>query len=277
MSQLFALEWDPREIRLMVASGRGRQVVIEQAFSIPCEIDPSAADAAEQIGRRIAAELDARGLGRGEAVVAVGRNSIELRQLQLPPAPDEDLPEMVRFQATREFNELDDKWLLDFVPIDGSADSPRTVLATAIAPAVLRQIEAVCEHAGLKMRRLLLRPCEAALLLEGRPSIDGARSISPGQVVLLVNPSGVEADLTAVVDGTAVFLRTTRISERSASLAGPAGRNPPHHGRGLQPIGRPQDRVDRALRRTSMPTSIWPAPSKRNWRFTSSFSILSAA
>ena len=80
------------------------------------------------------------------------------------------------------------------------------MLATAIAPAVLAQIEAVCEHAGLKMRRLLLRPCEAALLLEGE------KSIPRGQVVLLVNPLGVEADLTAVVDGTAVFLRTTRIS-----------------------------------------------------------------
>ncbi len=206
MSQLFALEWDPREIRLMVASGRGRQIVIEQAFSIPCETDPSAADTAQQIGKRIAAELDARGLGRAETVVAVGRNSIELRQLQLPPAPDDELPDMVRFQATREFNELDDKWLLDFVPIEGSADSPRTVLATAIAPAILKQIEAVCQHAGLKMQRLLLRPCEAALLLEGE------KSIPKGQVVLLVNPLGVEADLTAVVDGKAVFLRTTRIA-----------------------------------------------------------------
>ena len=215
MPQLFALEWDPREIRLMVASGRGRQVVIEQAFSIPCETDPSAADTAEQIGRRIAAELDARGLGRAEAVVAVGRNSIELRQLQLPPAPDEDLPELVRFQATREFNELDDKWLLDFVPIDGSADSPRTVLATAIAPAVLGQIEAVCEHAGLKMRRLLLRPCEAALLLEGE------KSIPRGQVVLLVDPLGVEADLTAVVDGTAVFLRHHADQQRPAAPCRP--------------------------------------------------------
>lgn len=220
MPQLFALEWDPREIRLMVASGRGRQIVIEQAFSIPCETDPSAAGTAEQIGRRIAAELDSRGLGRAEAVVAVGRNSIELRQLQLPPAPDVDLPELVRFQATREFNELDDKWLLDFVPIGGSAESPRTVLATAIAPAILRQIEAVCEHAGLKMRRLLLRPCEAALLLEDRPSIDGARPVPRGQVVLLVNPLGVEADLTAVVDGTAVFLRTTRISSDPSPAGG---------------------------------------------------------
>ncbi len=205
MPQLFALEWDAREIRLMVASGKGRQTVIEQAFSIPFETDPTAADSAQRIGKRIAEELDARSLGRGEVVVAVGRNSIELRQLQLPPAPDEDLPDLVRFQATREFNELDDKWLLDFIPIEGTAESPRTVLATAIAPAILAQIETVCGNAGLKMLRLLLRPSEAALLMEGRTSIPR------GRVVLLVDPLGGEADLTAVVNGTSVFLRTTRI------------------------------------------------------------------
>ncbi len=206
MSQLLALEWDPREIRMTVASGRGRQVEIEHAFSIPCDVDATTADAAQHFGQRIAAELDARGIGRPETIVAVGRSSIELRQLQLPPAPDADLPDMVRFQATREFNELDDKWLLDFVPIEGSATTPRTVLATAIAPAILKQIEAVCGHAGLKMRRLLLRPCEAASLLVGE------KSVPRGQVVLFIDPLGMEADLTAVLDGVAVFMRTTRVN-----------------------------------------------------------------
>ena len=114
-------------------------------------------------------------------MVAVGRNSIELRQLQLPPAADEDLPDLVRFQAMREFNELDDGWRLDFVPIEGSANTPRTVLATAIAPAVLAQCEAVCQHAGLKMRRLLLRPCEAALLLKGEESIRAGQAAPLGR------------------------------------------------------------------------------------------------
>ena len=242
MPQLFALEWDPREIRLMVASGRGRQIVIEQAFSIPCETDPSAANTAEQIGKRIAAELDARSLGRGEVVVAVGRNSIELRQLQLPPAPDEDLPDLVRFQATREFNELDDNWLLDFIPIEGTAETPRTVLATAIAPAILAQIEAVCEHAGLKMLRLLLRPCEAALLL------DGEKSIPRGQVVLLVDPLGVEADLTAVVDGTAVFCGRPGSSAIRLPCRPCLPKSALRWPRPRTNCG-PQNRVDRALRR----------------------------
>ena len=87
------------------------------------------------------AEPEARGLGRPDAVVAVGRSSIELRQLQLPPAAEDDLPDLVRFQAMREFNEFDERWLLDFLSIDSSGDSPRegnlprTVLATAIGPA----------------------------------------------------------------------------------------------------------------------------------------------
>ena len=136
--------------------------------------------------------------------MAVGRTSIELRQIQLPPAPDDDLPDMVRFQAAREFNELDERWLLDFVPIDETPTGPRTVLATAIAPAMIQQIEAVCQQAGVKMRRLLLRPCEAASLLAGD------KSVTPEQVRLLIDLLADEADLTAVIDGKAVFLRTTR-------------------------------------------------------------------
>ncbi len=205
MPQLIGLEWDSREVRVMVASGRGRQVVIEQAFSFALHLDAPAVGLAEQIGRRIAGELDARGLGRPDGVVAVGRSSIELRQLQLPPAVEDDLPDLVRFQAMREFNEFDDRWQLDYLPIEGSAETPRTLLATAIGPAAFEQCKAVCDHAGLKMRRMLLRPCEAALLLKGE------RASPRGRLALLVNLLVTEAELTAVVDGTVVFLHTARI------------------------------------------------------------------
>jgi len=207
MPQLLALEWNDREVRVALASGRERQAVIEQAFSISLPAGESGEEPSEsEIGRRIAEALDARGIGRPETLVAVGRGSIELRQLQLPPAPDEELPDLVQFQAAREFNELNENWLLDFVPIDETADGPRTVLATAIAPAMLKRIEAVCEGAGIQMRRLLLRSCEAASLLAG------ARFAPPEQLRLLVDLLADEADLTAVAAGKAVFLRTTRFA-----------------------------------------------------------------
>jgi Tfp pilus assembly PilM family ATPase len=213
MSQLLALEWNSHEIRVAVASARGSRIVVEHAFLIPWNEDGSEADQPEQrVGRRIAEELDARGIARPPALVAVGRGSIELRQLQLPPAPDEELPDMVHFQAAREFNELDENWLLDFVPIDQGADGPRTVLAMAIAPAVIRQIEGVCQQAGLKMQRLLLRPCAAASLLTG--SMAGEK----GELRLLVDMLSDEVDLTVVCDGKAVFLRTMRLGGGSPPL-----------------------------------------------------------
>ncbi len=174
MSEMLAIEWSGQEIRVALATGHGHRVVIEHAFSAPW----NGAD-----GRRIAEELDRRGIGRPPALVAVDRSRIELRQLQLPPAPDEDLPDMVRFQAAREFNELNEEWLLDFVPIDEAADGPRTVLAMAIAPAVIRQIEEVCEAAGLKMQRLLLRPCATASLLPPQGPETQAQVAAAGRVV----------------------------------------------------------------------------------------------
>lgn len=213
MAQLLALEWNGQEIRAAVASARGVRVVVEHALCIAADGQGAEGETAEQrIGRQIAEGLDARGVGRPPTLVAVGRASVELRRLQFPPTPDDELPDMVRFQAAREFNEFDENWLLDFVPLEGSETSPRTVLATAIAPAVIRSIEAVCQAAGLKMQRLVLRPCAAASLVTDKDPE------SQGKLRLLVNLFPDEADLTIVLDGKAVFLRTTRIGAGASPL-----------------------------------------------------------
>ena len=125
MSQLLTLEWNDREARVAVASRRGDQTIVEQAFSIPLQPASSATGQAEPERRPTSRRgAGARGLGQLDALVAVGRGSVELRQLQLPPATDEELPKMVRLQALLEFNELDEKWLLDFVPVERGGQRP---------------------------------------------------------------------------------------------------------------------------------------------------------
>jgi Tfp pilus assembly PilM family ATPase len=212
MPQLLALEWDSNEARLAVAASRGNRVVIEQAFSVPLRAAAAAdaeavdAEAVEpDVGAQIAAALSARGIGHVDSVVAVGRSSIELRQLSLPPAPDEELPDMVRFQAMREFNALEDDWLLDFIPIDTAADGARTVLAAAIDADLVGQIQRTCETAGLKPQHLVLRPCAAASLF-ARSEPGGAE-----QLRLLVDLLADEADLTVMSGPRVVFLRTARL------------------------------------------------------------------
>jgi Tfp pilus assembly PilM family ATPase len=205
MPHYLAIAWESAECRAAVATLRGRQVVIEQAFSFPRTAD----DTPDALGARLAKELDAHGCGRPEALVSVGRTRIELRQFSVPPAAADDLPDLVRFQAAREFNELDDRWLLDFLPIETEGEGPKPVLATAIAPTEIAAIQKVCECAGLTLRRILLRPCEAASLL-------AASADHPAQ--LLIELFAEEVDLTVLRGGKTVFLRTTRFTGQRPPL-----------------------------------------------------------
>lgn len=217
MSQFLALEWNGHEARAAVATRHGARIVIEHALTIPRPAPGEDEPIEQAFGRSIAEALGARGIGPLDTLVSVGRGGVELRQLQLPDAPDAELPGMVRLRAMLEFNELDEKWLLDFVPLDDAGKSQRGVLAAAIAPATLERIQAVCQPGGLKIQRVLLRSCAAAALLAR------ARLAQPGQVQLLVELFGDQVDLTAVVDGRVLLPRMVRLSDDVSQPVGLQG------------------------------------------------------
>jgi Tfp pilus assembly PilM family ATPase len=203
MSRVLALEWNDAEARLVVASLRGGGIVVEHAFGVALE--PSAVSAEVNVGERIAAALAARGIGRLETLVAVGRAEMELRQLAVPPCPPEELPDLVRFQAMKEFSGLKEDWPLDFVPLSADNDPARTVLAATIDPALVEAIGKTCQPAGLKPRRLVLRPCACASLWRHSPAADDSTA------QLLVDLLGDEAELTVMFDRKEVFLRSARL------------------------------------------------------------------
>ncbi len=212
MPRLLALEWDGGEARIAVARTRGKEAVIEHAFAVelaPRDAGETFADV--NVGERVAAALAARRIGRCDTLVAVGRSSIELRRLSLPPAPPEEVPDLVRFQAMRDFSGVNEEWPLDYVPLDAAAapsasEAPSgstSVLAAVIAPKLVEQIRQTCEAAGLAPERLVLRPFAAASLLRrARPS---------EECRLLVDLLSDEADLTVLIGGNVVFVRTVRL------------------------------------------------------------------
>lgn len=217
MPRLLAIEWNDVEARLAVASRHGDQVVIEHAFAVPVRATTLAdGQTAPDVVGSLAGVLAERGIGRLDTLVSVGRSNIELRQVSVPPAPDDEMPDLVRFQSMKEFTGLQEDWPLDFVAIDEAADQGRRVLAAAMDPAVARQIQQTCQAAGLKLRRMLLRPCAAASLLQRRA---GAQV---SQVRLLVDLLGDEADLTVMIGAKVVFLRTTRLPGDPLSEPGAA-------------------------------------------------------
>lgn len=206
MPRFLALECSNTEARVAVASSRAGRIALEHAFTVDLRAEqPDAEVPAADVQRRIAAACAARRLTRFSALVAVGHGDVELRRLSLPPAPDEELPDLVRFQATREFNALGEDWPLDFLPIGDDPQQPRTVLAAATSPELVETTRATCHAAGLKLGRLVLRPCATASLVCRR------QRPQPGQVRLLVELLDDEADLTVTIAQRVVFLRRARL------------------------------------------------------------------
>jgi Tfp pilus assembly PilM family ATPase len=210
MPQLLAIEWDSREARLAVATAGRGSLRVEELFTVglvAADGETELPDA--EVAERIAAAVRQRKLAKAETLVAVARASIELKPLSLPPAPVDDLPDLTRFQALRDFNTLGDDWPLDFIPLSGSETEPRTVLAAAIAPQAIKEILATCAPAELDVKHIVLRPCAAASLLRRRPA--------DARIRLLLDVLSDEADLTVLVGETAVFMRTARLSHGLSS------------------------------------------------------------
>jgi Tfp pilus assembly PilM family ATPase len=210
MSRLLAIEWDAKEARVAVGRARGSAIAVEQAFTV--DLSKRAGDGAsgeKEIGTAIAAALAQRGLAKSDALVAVGRANIELRFLTTPPTPPEELPDLVRFQAMRQFTTLGDDWPLDYVPLEENRDGGINVLAAAISPELVQQIHDTCAAAGIHCSRLVLRPFATAALLLGAKAEDRCR--------MLVDLLSDEADLTVMAGGKVIFPRTIRLPENDGS------------------------------------------------------------
>lgn len=204
MSRLIALEWDAKEARVAIGRKRGGGgVAIEQAFTVPLPQREEGSTAEPDVGAVLGKALAEHGAARVDAMVAVGRANIELRFLSTPPVPEDELPDIVRFQAVRQFTTLGDDWPLDFVPLGPNADGGMNVLAAAIAPDLLAQIKKDCTAANITLNKLVLRPFAAASLLK--------TAADDGKCRMIVDLLRDEADLTVLIGTQVIFPRTVRL------------------------------------------------------------------
>jgi hypothetical protein len=162
---------------------------------------------AKQIGSRLAAAMIADFGGKVTTIVAAGRDHVQMKLLALPPAPDDELPDLVRFQAEREFTTLGEGAALDFIPLAGDAQTPRQVLAVALSPAGLAEVNELCQAIAVEPNRIALRACAAGAL------VNRAGIVDADKVALIVNPLTDEADLTVQAGEQVFLMRTVRLPE----------------------------------------------------------------
>src|SRR5436190_15293228 len=117
MPRILAIDWDRHEVRgvLVSAGPTGTSIAGAWAASLTTA-DPNGLSA-KQIGSRLAAAMGGPVSGKVVTLVGVGRDNLQMKLMTLPPAPADELPEMVRFQAEREFTALGADAALDFIPL----------------------------------------------------------------------------------------------------------------------------------------------------------------
>jgi Tfp pilus assembly protein PilN len=210
MPRAVAFEWNPEQLRVVLARLGGRNWSVEKIWTFNLPTPPEERDLpetplSESLAHQIGDLLVGLRLPRCEALVLISRAHVELRQLSFPPAPDEELPDMVRFQASREFTAIGEDWPLDFYPLDNDPSQPRTLLAATVEPRLVRRIQEVCSRVHLRLVRLGIRPFAAAGMFLRRVGAADAGA------QLLVGLFSDEADLTLLVGDRIVLSRCARL------------------------------------------------------------------
>lgn len=213
MPRILAIDWDRHAVRgLLIASGpTGMSVTGAWAASLATN-DPAGLSG-KQIGARLAATMAGQIPGKVTTLVGVGGDNVQVKLLSLPPAPADELPDLVRFQAEREFTALGSDAALDFILLSGDPQTPNQVLALVLSPAGMTEAREVCQALGVEPDRIPVRGCAIAALVS-RAGVVGA-----DQVALIVNPLNEEADLVVQADDKVVLLRTVRLPDPSQTDA----------------------------------------------------------
>jgi hypothetical protein len=202
MPRVVYFEWDQKDVRAVVCEERGERRKLLAHGTIALGDSGGEAVPYVQIGERLAGWLSERKLGRPAAVGVVNRTLVETCLLELPPATDAELPEMVAHQALRQSPAIHEDSTLDFLPFPGKTGQPRRVLAAAVSAGTLQGVRQSLKRAGLKGERLVFRSLAAVQLL-------GGGTESP-ETTLMIAPAGDCVDFTLLSAGQPVLVRTVR-------------------------------------------------------------------
>ncbi|MDM4018355.1 type IV pilus biogenesis protein PilM [Roseiconus lacunae] len=204
MVKKLALDYDAHELRLVVANVNGNRVAVTDIQLIPINEGESASE-------KLRRYVNDAGLQKTETLVAIGRGKAELRELQLPAVPDEELPDMVRFQAIRSFASASDRAIVDFLVTERSSEGI-TLIAAAVPPSELDRERELCSTSDLPLERVALRPLAAASLYLGQQK--------SAPVTVMIDLLANDAEIVVAREGKVIFVRTVRLPENEEHRPG---------------------------------------------------------
>lgn len=203
--KLFCIDWDKRSLRMVVARANAGQIELDDAHShrIPNNID---SEDPASMGEFIADMLRRHHWHQKRVILDVPRDKCVINRLTVPPTPEGELPNAVRFQAMKELPFPLSEAQIDFVIMQRDEnDLPIEVLLAAVRTEVLDNLNATCEKAGLTPVRIGLRPYANLMSVRHLPE-------AAEQCVLFVDVGPTTAEIDVINNGKLVFSRAANVT-----------------------------------------------------------------
>lgn len=203
--KLLAIDWDRKELRLVLVRRHGAEAELQKAVSVPLPAEVGLDDA-EALGAMLREAMRQSKIGVKHALLAIPREQVVLNTLNLPPTPPEEMPALVQFQIVKELPFSADQATIDFV-VCGEHDpkAPCTVLVAAVRHDDLEFYRRVAREAGLTIERIGLRP-HANLL-----AVLGSQSDVADKSLLMVEVGPHLTEINIVRSGGLTFSRAASV------------------------------------------------------------------
>ncbi|MDR1383291.1 MAG: hypothetical protein LBJ67_05530 [Planctomycetaceae bacterium] len=227
MPHWIAAQWDKNQILILTARTKKGKTFYEKAvrilpdmetatkktedLSVPSDDEVFSGFTLETVKKKLRHFVQQERLGKYDTVVVLGRDEVEVRSMLFPPVPNDELPEMAKFQASKEFTEYEHTAALDFVLFDGARRDKKHILASILPKPKQESIESIISSAGLNLQRIVLGPCESAkrfATITVQQKTGGA-----GKTTLFVEIGELSATLVLLYRGNPAFVRTAHFSK----------------------------------------------------------------
>ncbi len=212
MARLIALDWESDDLGLVEADVSGGSVRIRKCrrYNWPDENGPRAST--EVLGSWLRDTLAVDKLTSGDALVVLPREAVVFRRLELPDVPEDELPDLVRFQAATKSSTPLDKLALDFLALPRREGvEGRQVLMVTVDRSRIEALQSILSEANLELKGVGISPIAMAELIS---RMDGGHSPGPQQATLIIFQDSHRVEITIVRQGQLIFSHETRLQGR---------------------------------------------------------------
>jgi Tfp pilus assembly PilM family ATPase len=219
-----AVDFDARRVRVVQLDVGGKKPRVRKMHSEPMPATVSLSDP-QAVGALIGKVLKQLrlGAGAGGILMNVSRGQAVLKPLNLPHVDSHDeLPGMVRYQVEKELPFSGEQAVIDFAlenhfdaeksatsSSDGS-DGSMELLVAAVHQKVVAHYLAIAEAAGVKLRRLGLRPYANMCCIEA------CQVVEPGHKVAVIHIAAEETQIDIFTDQSVAFSRAAAVKVAGA-------------------------------------------------------------